>query len=156
MRFGIVAAVLAALVLVAALGVPAPESVPELPQGPAPTAAAFPICLVLELAEPERHTELLQLTDSLVWRSSSGTWFAATRLPVDHWTRGAAWRPAGVDSIEIGWHHSPLVRLPAAGHSRIGLAHPREHINLVQALFSQPTPARAREMACPTARALAA
>lgn len=157
MRFGVIASVLATLVFVATVAVPAPGSVPELPQGPAPAAGAFPLCLVLELERPTRHTVLVRLTDSLRGRSSSLTWFAATRVSASGWAEPAAWRPAGGDSIDLSWYHSPLIRLPAAGQARIGLAYPRtEGSPLLMALFSQPTPAQARETACPSARAPAA
>jgi hypothetical protein len=152
MQFGVAASLLAVLVFVATLAVPSPGTVSELPQGPEPAAGAFPMCLMVELARLEHHSQTLRLTDSLIGRSASVPWFAAIRISSNRWTERAAWRPAGVDSIEISWYHSPLIRLPATGQARVGLAYPRtEGGPLLLALLTQPTPAHAREVACPAA-----
>jgi hypothetical protein len=39
-------------------------------------------------------------------------WFAADDGSPGVLARYVGWRPAGSDSIDIAWHHSPIVRLP--------------------------------------------
>jgi hypothetical protein len=49
-------------------------------------------------------------TDTLPWNHD---WLAAERWSPGRHVLDAGWRPAGPDSIDIAWHHSPIVRLPS-------------------------------------------
>jgi len=53
----------------------------------------------------------------------------------------AAWRTAGRDSIDIGWHRSPILRLPARhaapGDTLVGRGAPWSYLSLYSAMLGE-------------------
>jgi hypothetical protein len=93
-----------------------------------------------------RHMRLA--TDSSRLRGAA-RWYRALSDSV-HWDyRDAFWRPVAPDSMEIEWHHSPVIRLPMRGDTLIGSALPRGHWSLFEvALFVRPYAIRAVRTQC--------
>ena len=52
----------------------------------------------------------------------------------------AGWRTAGRDSIDIGWHHSPILRLPtrpALGDTLLGRGAPWNYVSIYSAMLGE-------------------
>jgi hypothetical protein len=53
----------------------------------------------------------------------------------------AGWRTAGRDSIDIGWHHSPILRLPirpaVTGDTLVGRGAPWSYLALYSAMLGE-------------------
>ena len=120
MRLGLFLATCAGLLLTTSLVVPVPYGPQPIPGGDRALIDPLPRCLRLEY-EPtlsERMPAQIRL------RADAGMapdFFAADGGPerlrlYNH----ASWRPAGADSLDIGWHHSPIIRLPIRGDSLVG------------------------------------
>ena len=118
-----VPAVLAGLLVVVGMVVPVPSG-PRWEDGHA-RALRLPLCMQL--------TDGKGLYDTFV---PSRAQFSGTSVPGLHGWYIAAfsaahgvpdsgwWRPYGVDSVEIRWHHSPSIRLRIAGEKVRGSAQP--------------------------------
>lgn len=128
------------LLAVVALAVPLPVGPRALGDGPAPAAGTPPRCLALHVPSEatHRHGPLparLRLDagprDQYGWRPAAGG------RPHDL-AYHAAWRPAGADSIDIRWHHSPVIRLAARGPRRGGFVLPAWPASLVHLMLEPP------------------
>jgi hypothetical protein len=93
----------------------------RLPYGPQPLAGASPVvlgaaeqCLRLRYDYEQdvgSFPAAVRLRSELVpWNHD---WFVADRASESRGYSDIGWRPAGPDSIDIAWHHSPIVRLPS-------------------------------------------
>ena len=104
----------AVLALVVILFVPVPIGPLALRGGIVPNSADAPLCVALEFSPETRARH--DLPTAMRLRSTPAGlgrgWFAADGRPLFGGYEFAAWRPAGQDSIDIMWHHSPLIRLP--------------------------------------------
>jgi len=121
MRFGLIVGILAGLILVIALLVPA-QSPTLLPvPGRTPPPPAVTSCLSLTYAGSGR---LDVLPNSITLQTDSTSWVLGRRTyrasgNGDPLWKEAFWSYAGLDSIDITAHHQPIMRLPiAAGRGR--------------------------------------
>jgi hypothetical protein len=122
MRLGLFVATFSGLCAATSLVVPVPYGPRELPGGRAPAAVSPPRCLRLAydyeqdvyplLTIVRLHSEHLSFSE--LWLRADGSY------PARDTPTFAMWRPAGPDSMDIVWHHSPVVRLPALGDSLVG------------------------------------
>jgi hypothetical protein len=64
------------------------------------------------------------------------------------WARDAAWRFAGVDSVDVGGHHTPLVRLSIREQPSRGRVGWPDFPSVVDAFTSRDHPVGVREVDC--------
>jgi len=151
MRFGLVFSTLASLLTVVAIGIPIPFGPRGVPGGTGPLAGSAPRCLSLRY---EQQPEAAWLPSMVRLRSGAARiggpgWFAADGGPTPGLHTIAWWRAAGPDSMDIAWHHSPLLRLPVRGDSvMVGRVEPAGVAPLVQVLALHVGTVIAREMPC--------
>jgi hypothetical protein len=132
-----VAGLLLAILVVIAFLVPAPDNFPVPAGAPVSVSAITPRCLHFSYPEDRGRymphaIRLTQDVDSL-W-SHFGRAYSAQGIPAGRLWSFAGWRPAGPDSIDIFWHHSETLRLPATGDTVVGRAAYRMTGNLFNAL----------------------
>lgn len=122
MTVGVYFLLYAALMGTLALWIPLPTSPPTRGPGPLPAAGSPPRCL--RLSWPSEATDRFgPLPQYLRLRSEPGMragWLRAEGGAPYHLSHHAQWQPAGPDSIDIRWHHSPLIRVAAHGSHRGG------------------------------------
>jgi hypothetical protein len=137
MRLGTFVAILTSLAIVLAIGVPVPYGPDPIPGEAGPIVRHLPMCLELRAADtkgdrPPNRVRLLAHDGPF-----RGTFTAQTDGSpaefIQPW-----WRPAGRDSIDIGWHHSPIVRLPWPGDSVIGRSAPAGIAPLIWPFLGMP------------------
>lgn len=119
MRLGIYLALFASLAMVVALVLPVPYGPRPIPGDPAALLSRAPLCLRLryDAAGNGDFPSEVRLRRAARFR----TYFAADGGPELFRLYGyASWRPAGHDSIDIAWHHSPVLRIPIWGDSLVG------------------------------------
>jgi hypothetical protein len=156
MRLGLFVAVLISLVVVVGLVAPVPGGLPPL----STVSAEIPMrtqCLALETEEPlfdeflprPLYVQLLPQERPHIF--PHGPWYRADIGPdsLRALFSFSAWQPAGPDSIDIAWYHSPPIRIPARGERRVGRVTRRGYINLFHALLSPDRIARVNELRCP-------
>ena len=156
MHLGLFVALLLPLIIVLGLVLPVPGGLPPLVTSTAepPTRAQ---CLALESDEPlfdeffpqPLYVELQPEPRPGVF--PQGPWYRAD-LGADSMRAIftlSAWQPAGSDSIDIAWYHSPPIRIPARGESRVGRVTRRGYINFFHALLAPDRIVRVRELSCP-------
>ncbi len=146
--FAIVLGFLLLLGMIASLHAPVGGTFDDLGGGMAPRPDVPDRCLALRGMAPDGYRwfpDTLRLTPVVQMRSEQhGTWYQAT----DRRRRGMAWQPAGMDSIDIAGHHTPVLRLPARGAHRVGRAGWPGHLNLWNAIISREWRVDAREIEC--------
>lgn len=59
-----------------------------------------------------------------------------------------AWTYAGPDSVDVEWHHSPVLRLPIEGEGGIGRIGYRNHYSLAAALATPENSVRSTRIPC--------
>lgn len=113
------------LLLILALVVPIPIRRATLPHSWVVDPSAPPICLELAYERafggPWLPSTLRLRTDTL---SFDRRWLRAEGGPGERLYTYAGWRPAGPDSIEVAWHHSPILRLANRPDTLLGHATP--------------------------------
>ena len=123
MRPGLFVALAVALFAVVLLVLPVPHTIEALPGGVSPASRSAAVCLTLsydDTMETRYAPRTVRLTaDTLMWNRA---WFRAVGGPGERLYTQAMWRPAGPDSLDIAWHHSRIVRIPAQGARRVGRA----------------------------------
>ena len=125
MPLGVYAALLGALLCALGLTVPLPFGPEAIPGGRQPAAGAPAECLELSYrGAPDQAPLPSQMRLRGVERFSDGSWFQADGGPGQELFNQAWWRPAGPDSVDIAWHHSPILRLQARGDTLRGRAIP--------------------------------
>jgi len=120
MRLGLYFALLASLLAVLALAVPVPYGPRPIPGDPGTLLAQTPFCLHVryDSGGPSDLPSELRLRRA---RGFGRGMFAADGGPQSFRRYNYAnWRPAGHDSVDIAWHHSPILRIPVSGDSLIG------------------------------------
>ena len=164
MRVGLFVALLGALFAVLAITVPVAGDFPPLSS--AGVASAPPATRCLSLAyEPATGGRWLPATlrltsdtAALFDRPPRARAYRAEGGPEDgpgsFGYRFAAWRPAGSDSVDIAWHHSPIIRLPvrrgAHGDTLVGRAGAWSYPSLYDAVVRRESlSVRAVEHGCP-------
>jgi hypothetical protein len=111
----------AALLVVLALAVPLPLGPSPVVGGQPPRRDTKPVCLALSYDAMPDTRELPASVRLLPEPEPGQGWYRAFGGPdPDRLYRSAWWRPAGPDSIDIGWHHSPVLRLPSRPDSVVG------------------------------------
>ena|SRR5688500_3367452 len=154
MKLGLFIALLLALVVIVGLIVPIPVGLPAPPPGTAgvPTRAQ---CLALHTDEP-LYDEPLPPQVQLLPHPAPGNLNDGPTYRVNVEPESlrvlfafAAWQPAGPDSIDIAWHHSPVLRIPARGKSRVGRVTRRGHSSFFYALLAPDRVLRVGELPCP-------
>ena len=157
MRFGLFVALLIPLIVVAGLIVPVPGGLQPLPRftGQAPLKAQ---CVSIESAAPlfdeyfpqPLPVQLLPAQVSSVLPLDAPTYQAV--IGPDS-LRGifafSVWQPAGLDSIDLTWYHSPPIRMPAQGATRTGRVTRRGYISFYHALLAPDQTVRVSEVPCP-------
>lgn len=121
-----------ALLFVLALAVPLALGPNRVAGGRPPRPDSAPRCLALSYHQARDTRELPAAVELLTepgpgpgsYRAVGGV--DRSRLYHDAW-----WRPAGSDSIDIGWHHSPVLRLPSRPDSVAGRVIPAHVSSLV-------------------------
>lgn len=107
------------------LGVPFRAGPPDRGRGPTPRPGSPPRCLRLEWSPEARQRygghlpSHMRLDPDTAWRQGEMRAEGSPEFGLWHY---AGWQPAGPDSLDIRWHHSPLVRLPARGPHAVGYA----------------------------------
>jgi hypothetical protein len=104
----------AGLALIVVLVIPVPVGPWVLTGGATPRPDTAPRCLALEIAystwAPRRLPTAMRLRST---PSEYGRhWFNAEGRLREGFPAFAIWRTAGTDSIDITWHHAPLIRIP--------------------------------------------
>jgi hypothetical protein len=142
--------------VVVGLVAPVPGGLPPLPtvsvEGPVRTQ-----CLALETEEPlfdeffPQPLYVQLLPEERPDFFPQGPWYRADIGPDSLRTLFSlsAWQPAGTDSIDIAWYHSPPIRIPARGESRVGRVTRRGYINFYHALLAPDRIVRVKELSCP-------
>lgn len=124
MRLGLFVATFGGLLFIVALVVPIPYGPPILAGGLGPAPGSAPRCLHLAYDYEQdvlRLPSVIRLhSDTVRASSTGGPWFRAEAGQELGLRAQAEWRPAGTDSIDIAWHHSPVLRLPLRGEQRVG------------------------------------
>jgi len=119
-RVGLFVAIFASLLCIIGLSFPVPYGPRAVTGTATPTLLQTPICLRLRYEGSEDD----ELPGEMRLRSAAGLGpglYAADGGPESmRLYNYSSWRPAGRDSIDVGWHHSPVLRLPVAGDSLIG------------------------------------
>ena len=116
MRLGLFIAILASVLGVVALALPLPREFRIYPGGPPALLTGSPRCLALSYAPESVGRYLPSATRLLPPAAGPAPYFSgggayAADLFGDLSADGA-WRDAGPDSVDLGWHHSPTLRLP--------------------------------------------
>ena len=114
MRFGLVAGLLAATVVVAMLLIPAKPPSLALLTGPTPRPFTASRCFELTYSDPvrvERLPHTLRLFPDTAFWSLARPMYRAAADGDPSW-RESWWTYAGQDSIDVTAHHQPLLRLP--------------------------------------------
>ena len=115
----------AALLVVLGLAVPLSLGPSPVVGGQPPRRDAPAVCLALSYDRQQSTRELPTSVQLLAEPESRSGWYRAVGGPdQDRLYRTARWRPAGPDSVDIGWHHSPILRLPSRPDSAVGRAIP--------------------------------
>src|SRR5258705_2516200 len=112
-RCGVFVALLAGVIVVLALAMPLPYGPPLVLSGQPHAIAGTVRCVQLrfERGEESRYYPwLIRLRSDTMFRRTS--WLQADGLGQSAHAIPAWWRPVGTDSLDIAWHHSPIVRLP--------------------------------------------
>ena len=123
MRPGLFVALAAGLFAIVLLVLPVPHRIEVLQGGVYPLPQSAPVCLTLSyddtLETRFAPRTMRLLADTLTWNRE---WLRAVGGPGERLYTDAMWRPAGLDSIDIAWHHSRILRIPAQGTTRRGRA----------------------------------
>lgn len=145
---------LSALFAVVLINVPVGGTFTDRPGGTAPRAGAASRCLRLAYDPPDEYhwmptaVRLHPEADRRYGETKRTAYRADSDRKDGHHYLSLAWRPAGRDSMDITWHHSPVLRLPAAGTPAVGRGGWRSHAS-IYSLPSEPDFAvHAREIAC--------
>ena len=145
---GLLIAIAATLALCTALLVPVGGRFTTSPGGPdAPTLVAER-CIALSYSDSTEARWLprvyrLQMGRAPEFDRAGHLAHRAVGLPVRLGSDYSGWRHSGRDSIDIGWHHSPVVRLPSRVMSSpqnevvTGRAGYAEAISLAEALVNR-------------------
>lgn len=123
----------------------------------APQAGADPRCLQLTYDPPDEHDWMptavrLQPEVDRRYARIEQTWYRADADQKNGHCSWLAWRPAGPDSMDIIWHHSPVLRLPTPGTSIVGRGGWQAHASIYSLFFNPDFTVHAREIACSTTR----
>jgi len=148
--FGVIAATLLAVSIVASFGIGVRGNFANPGGGPVPTPSTPARCLELSYRGGDAVRWLpasLRLTGDVAQvEARGGPLYRATDASGARWT----WRPAGPDSIDIASHHSPVIRIPARGRRVVGRVGMGGYWTLWEALTSpRDWWVVAREVRCP-------
>jgi hypothetical protein len=119
-RLGLFLALFVSLLGVVAMAMPVPFGPRPIPGGIAPTIGDPPKCLELryDLAESRELPRLIRMRAE---RGLDQGWFAADGGPEPfRLNNHSSWRPAGPDSVDIGWYYAAVIRVPLKGHRLVG------------------------------------
>lgn len=153
MRMGVLVSFLSMLFLIVLFEIPFAGTFPHRPGGETPRAGSAPRCLRLAYGPGvdsgwmptavRLHAKRYRVYDALApaWFEADGKRGSAVR-------RLVTWRPAGPDSIDVVWHHSPVLRIPVRGASRVGRGGWSEHASIFSLVANQDFAVRAREFPC--------
>ena len=152
MRLGLFVATFSAVLFVIALAMPLPYGPPRLRGGVAPTPGTPGACFRLAY-DYEQDTEplpyMIELHSAPDSTVPSGWWRADVGADAPRGWRRLWWRPAGPDSLDVTWHHGPVLRLPADGARRIGRMAPAGVAALIWWPFHHDYRTVADSVACP-------
>ena len=151
-RLGVLASFLSMLFLIVLLELPVGGTFPERLGGEAPRAGSAPRCLRLAY-DPASDSDWMPVVvrvrpNRAPTYDVQQTWYEADEIRASGFHRRLAWRPAGRDSVDIVWHHSPVLRIPARGASRVGRGGLSQHVSIFSLVTNQDVVVRAREFAC--------
>lgn len=154
-RLGLLVCFLGALFVVVLFEMPIAGTFADHPGGAAPRAGTDPRCLQLAYDPPDERDWMptaLRLHPEVDRRyaASEQAWYRADADRKDGHYSWLTWRPAGPDSMDIVWHHSPVLRLPMRGTSLVGRGGWRDHASIYSLFFDPDFTVRAREIACST------
>ena len=122
MRPSIFAALFVALLVIVSLVLPVPFGPQPVAGDPLAVIGKLPACLRLTVdsAFGEDFPDAIRLREA---RGLGPDQLAADGCPESpRLYNDASWRAAGRDSVDIGWHHSPVIRIPLKGDSLVGRA----------------------------------
>jgi hypothetical protein len=115
-RFGLFVAILATVFGVIALALPIPRDFRTYPGGPPTALTQAPRCLTLSYAPESVGRYLPRAVRLLPPSAGPGPYFSGAGVYAadlfGRLSRDGAWRPAGPDSVDLRWYHSPTLRLP--------------------------------------------
>lgn len=156
-RLGLLVCFLSALFAVVLFEIPVAGTFTDRPGGAAPQAGADPRCLQLAYDPPDEHDWMptaVRLHPEVDRRYAmiEQTWYRADADQKNGHYSWLAWRPAGPDSMDIIWHHSPVLRLPTPGTSIVGRGGWQAHASIYSLFFNPDFTVHAREIACSTTR----
>jgi hypothetical protein len=156
-RLGLFVAVLGLLAALTGMVLPVRGTFQPVPPGtPAPPTGDRCLALAYRGTDLERYfPRELRLTARRVPAFDLPSQLAYVAEGLRH-PYFAVWRPAGPDSIDIAWHHSPTLRLPSpgriVGEEVVGRGGLWTHLSLYSAMFNLGAfTVSAREQPCPAA-----
>lgn len=122
--FSVVLAFSLVLAVLVSLNLPLPGRFPEYAGSFPVGTAAHSRCLTLRYelaAEGKWNPSAVALHSTLSTTGSDGRGrYRGVGYHHGQFIRPVSWHPAGPDSIDIQWHHSPVLRLPARGQIVVG------------------------------------
>ena len=142
MRPGLVFPILAGLFGLLGAILPVPGSFAPAPPGHPSVSPSGSRCLRLSYAGTDDRwlPTTMQLTPKrarLFDRPGQSGYWATAEPGIGF----AGWRNAGRDSIDIGWHHSPILRLPvqpaAMSDTLVGRGAPLSYLSLYSAMLGE-------------------
>jgi hypothetical protein len=152
-RFGLLVCFLGALFAVVLFEIPVAGTFADRPGGVAPRAGADARCLRLTYNPPDKYRWMptavrLHPEVDRAYAAIEQTWYRADADREDGFYQWLAWRPAGRDSVDIVWHHSPVLRLPTRGTSLVGRGGWPDHASIFSLPLNPDFTVRAHEIAC--------
>lgn len=155
MRFGLFAGLLLGILTPFALTLPVATPLERIPVAPGTTPPPVPQCYNLAYAGalddynvsslPARMRLLPTVLDS----NFAGLTIYRAVGPSSDWRQPLWWEFAGSDSMDIVYHHVPVLRLPARGDTLIGRVSGHFALTLYSLLLARPDlKVRAIRVAC--------
>lgn len=120
MRLGLYCAILSGLLASLIFIVPLPYGPQRVVGGAFPNVGTLPRCLRIDYAPNDMPSDLPKRVRLMSVRGFKPGTFGAYKSTSGHLVEWANWRPAGPDSLDILWHHSPIVRISIHGDTLRG------------------------------------
>jgi hypothetical protein len=155
MRFGLFVGLLLGLLTPFAITLPVATPLARIPVAPGTAPPPAPQCFHLAYAGAlEKHDvsslpARLQLFPTVLDANYGVPTIYRAVDPSSDWRRPLGWEFAGSDSMDIVYHHVPVLRLPVRGDTLIGRVSGHFALTLYSALFAWPElKVRAIRVAC--------
>lgn len=155
MRFGLFVGLLLGLLTPFAIWLPVATPLERIPVAPGTTPPPAPQCFhlayagVLEEHDVSSLPARLQLLPTVLDSNYGGLTIYRAVDPSSDWRQPLWWEFEGSDSLDIVYHHVPVLRLPVHGDTLIGRVSGHFAYTLYSLLIASPElKARAIRVAC--------